>query len=128
MLEGLSRVAIRVPSLSLLSLKSLSPSLSHLPLGLVFSYLGYQTQSFLSLAFQSGPWVTTLQSRHRLERVRPLVTASYLEAKVKAKALEQGLRGSPVPTSLPYSAAVSTGSDTLLWAVLYPLPLFPGPS
>lgn len=61
MLERLSHVAIRAPSLSLLSLKSLSPSLSHLSLGLVFSYLGYQTQSFLSLAFLSDPWITTLQ-------------------------------------------------------------------
>lgn len=50
--------------------------------------------------------------RHRLEQVRPLVTASYLEAKVKADIPGSGPPRLSCPHSLPYSVAVSTGSTT----------------
>lgn len=77
------------------------------PLVFVFSYLEYQTQfSFPHLPI--CPVSPTLQSKYRLERVKPLVTPSYLEAKIKAAippARPQRL--SSVPTTCPTSLLLS---------------------
>lgn len=63
--------------------------------------------------------------RHRLEQFRPLVTASYLEAKVKADIPGAGPPRLSCPHSLPYSVAVSTGSTTAVGCAV-PAALVPG--